>query len=359
MRVLFATNHRHLPQAVAGSQWTTDELCKGLATDGVRCAVLATLGPNDLLGSRTRVLAKLMGWSRVPPDRPAGYPVYRRWLPPQAVPEVKARFQPSVAVVMSGTPSILVEALLANSIPTIWYILDVLPESLAWQPSGRRNLAYLACSRFAAERARQRLGIEATVIPPIVDAQRYRVKTSRRSVIFVNPVPPKGVEIAIRLAERRPDIPFEFFESWEITGENERYRARARACANITWHKATLDIRQIYRRGRVLLAPSQWDEAWGRVVSEAQASGIPVIASRRGGLPEAVGPGGILVEAESDIAVWQEALSCLWDNAGAYSGYSAAALTHSQRPELDGRHVISSFKDFLWRQCRQIVHANR
>src|ERR1700730_15759798 len=89
MRVLFAMNHKHLPQAVAGSQWTTDELCKGLAADGVRCAVLASLGPRGLLGFRTRTLAKVMGWSRVPPDRSAGYPVYRRWLPPQAVPEVK------------------------------------------------------------------------------------------------------------------------------------------------------------------------------------------------------------------------------------------------------------------------------
>ena len=347
LRVLFATGLNHLPQAVAGSQRTTDEFCNGLLSDGLQCAVLASVAPYGYLGRRTRVLAKVFGWSHLPPDRSVGYPVYRRWSPMQAIPEIKARFKPSVAVVMAGRPGALVDALLAHSIPTIWYILDVEPGSLNWQPSTRRGLSILACSQFVAERAKREMGVTATILPPIVDAQRYRVDTSRRSVIFVNPVSEKGVEIAISLAENRPDIPFEFFESWKIVGRNQRHRARARRCPNITWHKPTADIRQIYQRGKILLAPSQWEEAWGRVVSEAQASGIPVIASRRGGLPEAVGAGGILVEAVSDISVWLNALSRLWDDASLYSEYRAAAYAHSARPELKGQSVLSRFKDIV------------
>jgi len=45
-----------------------------------------------------------------------------------------------------------------------------------------------------------------------------------------------------------------------------------------------------------LLYPSFWEEAYGRVVVEAQRCGIPVLAARRGGIPEAMNGGGILLE---------------------------------------------------------------
>jgi len=48
-------------------------------------------------------------------------------------------------------------------------------------------------------------------------------------------------------------------------------------------------MRAAYGRSRLLLAPSRWVESWGRVASEAQISGLPVIATKSGGLPEAVG----------------------------------------------------------------------
>ncbi len=56
----------------------------------------------------------------------------------------------------------------------------------------------------------------------------------------------------------------------------------------------TMDTRSVYAATRVLLVPSQWKaETWGRVASEAQFSGIPVLASDVGGSPEAVAPGGV------------------------------------------------------------------
>jgi len=359
MRVLFATTLKHLPQAVGGSQRITDELCRGLAETGLTCAVLAALGANGILGFRTRAVAKMMSWRRVPADRAAGYPVYRRWAPASAVREIIARFRPSIAVVMAGTPKHLVESFLAAGVPTIQFILDAMPETLDWDPSLQAGLTFLACSRFLAARVKSLLGIDLIVVPPIVDAGQYRVETNRRSVIFVNPVPEKGVEIALRLAEERPDIPFEFVECWELAADHARYRAKAKSLANVTWHQPMLDIRQIYRRGRLVLAPSQWEEAWGRVVTEAQASGIPVLASRRGGLPEAVGPGGILVEPGVDISVWKEALSRLWDDRAAYSRYSEAAMWHSKRQEIASEHVLSQFRDCLVRHYEAFGSENR
>jgi glycosyltransferase involved in cell wall biosynthesis len=52
-----------------------------------------------------------------------------------------------------------------------------------------------------------------------------------------------------------------------------------------------------------LLLPLDWDEPFGLVVIEALASGTPVIARRRGSLPEIVGHGihGFLVETEDEL----------------------------------------------------------
>jgi glycosyltransferase involved in cell wall biosynthesis len=74
------------------------------------------------------------------------------------------------------------------------------------------------------------------------------------------------------------------------------------------------DVREVYARARFLLAPSLWREAWGRVASEAQCSGLPVIGSDRGGLPEAIGPGGVVIPAEADLAGWVAAVRRLWSD---------------------------------------------
>jgi glycosyltransferase involved in cell wall biosynthesis len=59
-------------------------------------------------------------------------------------------------------------------------------------------------------------------------------------------------------------------------------------------------MRAFYGSLQLLVVPSLWFEAWGRVVTEAQLNGIPVLGTDRGGLPE--------VLSEPPIAVRQWAL---------------------------------------------------
>jgi glycosyltransferase involved in cell wall biosynthesis len=51
----------------------------------------------------------------------------------------------------------------------------------------------------------------------------------------------------------------------------------------------------------VVVVPSVWQEPFGRVALEALMHGTPVVASRRGGLPEIVSDGvtGFVVEPEA------------------------------------------------------------
>jgi len=51
----------------------------------------------------------------------------------------------------------------------------------------------------------------------------------------------------------------------------------------------------VYRCAELLLFPS-WYEGFGLPVLEAMASGVPVVASNRGSLPEVVGDAGVLVD---------------------------------------------------------------
>ena len=70
-----------------------------------------------------------------------------------------------------------------------------------------------------------------------------------------------------------------------------------------------------YRQARFTVVPSIWFEVCPLVISEAMSYGLPVIASRIGGLPELVDEGvtGLLMERGDahDLAV---KMKTLWDN---------------------------------------------
>jgi len=63
------------------------------------------------------------------------------------------------------------------------------------------------------------------------------------------------------------------------------------------------NISDTYLLADIFAGPSTWDEPFGLVFAEASASGLPVIASRRGGIPEVIlgGKTGLLVDDPADI----------------------------------------------------------
>ena len=105
-------------------------------------------------------------------------------------------------------------------------------------------------------------------------------------------------------------------------------------------------MRTIYADTRVLLAPSQWEEGWGRVVTEAQFSGIPAVASRVGGLPESVGSGGILIDPAAPIERWADALLDLQAESN-WSAMSEAALRQARSYTLAADSAFRAFIGLL------------
>lgn len=81
-------------------------------------------------------------------------------------------------------------------------------------------------------------------------------------------------------------------------------------------HKWTPDVRPFYAAMDMLAMPSVESETFGRVSIEAQASGVPVLCSDIGGIPETLLPditGRLL--PPGDIALWRDAIIELASNA--------------------------------------------
>lgn len=210
---------------------------------------------------------------------------------------------------------------------TALYVLDVDHEENFRALESEPDVIF-AVSNFARAELSRRFGKESHVLYPLVDVDRYRTPRREKFVTMINPVEVKGVEIALHLAERLPRQEFLFVEGW---GTDPAIVERIGRLPNATYLSKQMDMRAVYGRTRVLIVPSQWQEAFGRVVVEAQASGIPVIASRTGGLPEAVGQGGILIDDYSNPDRWLPALQGLLEDRSVYQNLSDKAIENTRR----------------------------
>lgn len=67
---------------------------------------------------------------------------------------------------------------------------------------------------------------------------------------------------------------------------------------------------ELYQNALALLMPIRWPEPFGLVMAEAMASGTPVVASRRGSVPEIVKDGetGFIIDNPEDIGGFVEAV---------------------------------------------------
>ncbi|MHB8285639.1 MAG: glycosyltransferase [Caulobacteraceae bacterium] len=329
LRVVIATAHAHIPQLAGGAQSSTHDLVTIFESLGHQVCVLAALNTEkSWLSIRSRVVQKLGYQYSV--DKGLGYDCYRSSWPPRAVADLVKNWQPDAFIVQSMDAIELGMAINAANIPLIYYFRNALSDGA--NPEVLRA-AFVSNSEFTARYYRSNYGISSTVIPPLVRRENYDYGgPPGGTVLFINPVEIKGRDIALGLATRCPDIPFTFIDGWGLSTEERALLLSALSrLPNVTYLPATRDMKTVYAKARIVLAPSKWEEAWGRIATEAQINAIPVLGSDIGGLPEAIGPGGKVVDPNAPLEVWESALRSIWSDEIEYSRLSSQAKQFSNR----------------------------
>ena len=349
MRILFATAD-YFP-ARGGLQTSVDELIKWLEIRGHVCAILVGAKRRDM--TRPKALAKAVSYKLFKrpffiSDKTFSHPAYRTKNPLESLSIVRRIFKPDVLVcVVGGSHTIDFAKILcktAGDLPTVIYVFDVqgvvlTADALCAEAHVVSNAEVIA-SLIADYRCRP------PVVPCIVDSNNCKVESTREVVLYINPHPIKGVDLAWAIAEASQDLKFVFQESWRL---NEKRRTevitRAQNMANVEFRASTDHLAGVYRDARVLLAP--YGPERPRVIDEAQANGIPVVASDVPGLNESVGTGGVVLDPEGSINAWTSVLERLQTDEVYYNELVDAALKHSKRTEIQPEYLTEIFEHEL------------
>ena len=341
MRVLIALAEPFLPQQTGGAQISSLELLSAFRNEGLDVAIASTLKRKSVMG--VHAMAQ-MGLKRrhFDLDTVNGHPTYRVEKIGLHMEQVIDHFRPDAVLVQAMNAMPVAHRINALGVPMAVYWRDAQLHRMNGTPVGLKA-RYLANSRFTASFYQRRFGVESVVVPPLIDRARYVAKEhARRSVVFVGTVPEKGLELATNIARLCPDIPFTFVESWLLPRKRRQaVKAMLKQTPNVRFVPYLRSMISIYAEARILLAPSQWEEGYGRVASEAHMNGIPVIGSRIGGLTEAIGQGGICIDPHAPATEWADCLRALWNDDVAYARLARAAEEYSWREELNPAWVIS------------------
>jgi spore coat protein SA len=272
------------------------------------------------------------------------YRRHRRYFPfyDKAVAQLIAQVQPDLIHVHNRP--LLAQYLKANfgSLPVILHMHN-LNESLGKREKPQPGTVipldgFVACSRFVLDRESSRLGAGAPLRRVVYngveveafasrwqdDAQVSRVRESYHladepTVVFAGKLrESKGVHILLAAMERVwQTLPLaalvlvggteygrRTMRETPFLQELRRQIARARGRVVLTGFIPPVEMPGAYLLGDVFVGPSQIEEGLGLVFLEAAAAGLPVIATRMGGIPEVVRDGetGLLLLQKDDAA---------------------------------------------------------
>jgi glycosyltransferase involved in cell wall biosynthesis len=190
---------------------------------------------------------------------------------------------------------------------TDWQDETIKPETIRLIEQTVLRADYLfSNSAFVQRSLNKNYGLSSEVVPTGVDTNFFspdpaRPANPRPRVLFVGSLRVfKGPQLVLHAAHLFPQADF------VVVGDGlmaDKLRERAQALPNVTMkgQLAPASVREEYRNADIFLFPSWW-EGSPRVLLEAAASGLPVIA-RRDYEPESVidGVTGFLAASDAEI----------------------------------------------------------
>lgn len=206
------------------------------------------------------------------------------------------------------------------------------------------------------------IALDSASVPGFVaaglPAQRIRVRPNfawpvaadgtvqRHGGLYVGRLAPeKGVRVLAQALQRLPGLPL------EVIGEGPEKAVLQQAGATLLGALPPAEVQHRMRRAAYLVIPSITQEQFPRVLAEAFAAGLPVLAAAKGSLASLVEPGRTgLHHRPGDVAGLAESLA--WAQAHprelATMGEAARAI-HAQRyaPEAAHRSLLEIYAEAL------------
>lgn len=223
----------------------------------------------------------------------------------------------------------------------------------------------VCCSQFIADRIADRFPWaedRLRVVPNGVDTRLFSPSRNpgRHQILYAGRLTPeKGAHVLLeafeRIAARYPDAqlvlagPFwitppshlvgstrEKIRQWRRLGRKYevmvRREARRMSSVFLAGHVGHKALVKLYRTASVLVHPALWNEPFGMILIEAMACGLPIVASRTGGIPEVIqhNRSGILVES-GDVDDLVEGIERLFDSRETAARLGAAGRARAEK----------------------------
>lgn len=179
-------------------------------------------------------------------------------------------------------------------------------------------------------------GVDTVTFQPDARPRGPRV----RIMFLGRMIPDKGADLLVKAAARldRDDLEFVvvgsagFDRDAPLTSYEQSLRhAAAGSRSPVVFERFVqrAAVPSLLQTADVFVVPSRWPDPSPLTVGEAMATGLPVVGSRIGGIPEVLGDAGVLIEPD-DVEALALALDHLASDEGERARLSAAARTRAE-----------------------------
>jgi glycosyltransferase involved in cell wall biosynthesis len=233
--------------------------------------------------------------------------------------------------------------------------------------NGKQNFSFVSPARATLDITQRFADMDQWERAVIPNANPFRVEPRRNrggspaNILFVGRVDAsKGIDVALRavqsVAERVPLV-------FHVLGTGPQEQQLRQEYADRPWvnfHGSVSQeqVAEFMADASILLVPSQWEECAPTVAVHALHAGLPVLASRIGGLPELVFEGitGSLVDARDERA-WADAIFAAVTNPRRLRDWSIASVEKSAL--FSASAATDAYEKFMLRQIDKQAAARR
>ncbi len=365
LKILFANGRTSPPFSVGGDGISLHTWLSQLTKKGCFCLALGVLDPIHF-PKKEKYLTKELTKLKVPfkwkanPDRQLlyniGYSislVKRKKFLKELVRTID-NFKPDILLTQLEMSPQVLEIGQRKSLPIIFFVHDAEKENfltIGKIDCIKKNVCVIFNSYFTQSKYKSFLRVpHAVFYPPLRRKDYLASHNTKYFITIINPVREKGGFLFQQIVAGLKNKQFLAVEGWyhpkTVGIELDKY-------PNLTFWEKQNDMKKVYGRTKILLAPSTWEEGFGRVVLEAALNGIPSIISKIGGLPEAGGNGAIMIENYQSLNEWIKKIKQLDENEDYYKKLSLRAKQHAGKFELEKE------TDRLLGVLRNIIAKNR